>query len=76
MGHSLGMIATAEGVESVEQMDYLLLEGCDEAQGFLLGRPMPFDHALALTEVPHGFSVPVAHLPWQDTAGRKRLSSG
>lgn len=49
MGHSLGMIATAEGVESAEQLSYLLDEGCDEAQGFLLGRPMPFSNALALT---------------------------
>ena len=52
MGHSLGMIATAEGVESAEQLDYLQLEGCDEAQGFLLGKPMPFDYALALCSVP------------------------
>lgn len=49
MGHSLGMIATAEGVESAEQLNYLFAEGCDEAQGFLLGRPMPFEHALALS---------------------------
>lgn len=54
MGHSLGMIATAEGVESAEQFDYLQLEGCDEAQGFLLGRPMPFEYALALCNVPEG----------------------
>ena len=50
MGHSLGMIATAEGVESDEQLSYLLDEGCDEAQGFLLGRPMPFDQALELSK--------------------------
>lgn len=50
MGHSLGMIATAEGVESKEQLSYLFDEGCDEAQGFLLGRPMPFEQALLLTQ--------------------------
>lgn len=50
MGHSLGMIATAEGVESDEQLRYLHDEGCDEAQGFLLGRPMPFDQALELSQ--------------------------
>lgn len=50
MGHSLGMVATAEGVESEEQLTYLNDEGCDEAQGFHLGRPMTFDQALALSE--------------------------
>lgn len=69
MGHSLGMIATAEGVESAEQFDYLQVEGCDEAQGFLLGRPMPFEYALALCNVPDGQLESVvrplaaAHLP-------------
>ena len=51
MGHSLGMTATAEGVESDAQLSYLLREGCEEAQGFLLGRPMPFAQALSLTEL-------------------------
>lgn len=69
MGHSLGMVATAEGVESAEQFDYLQLEGCDEAQGYLLGRPMPFEYAMALCNVPDGTLEEVvrpmaeAHLP-------------
>ncbi|MGQ7846562.1 putative bifunctional diguanylate cyclase/phosphodiesterase [Granulosicoccus sp. 3-233] len=75
LGHSLGMIATAEGVESAEQFDYLQLEGCDEAQGFLLGRPMPFEYALALCKVPDGQlenvvrPLAAAHLP-RVAAGR------
>ena len=63
MGHSLGMIATAEGVESAEQLDYLQLEGCDEAQGFLLGKPMAFEYALALCSVPDSAAGPLA-MPW------------
>ncbi len=41
MAHSLGRRVVAEGVETQAQLDYLRALGCDEIQGFLLGRPMP-----------------------------------
>jgi diguanylate cyclase (GGDEF)-like protein/PAS domain S-box-containing protein len=41
MGHNLNLRVTAEGVETQQQMNLLRREGCDEIQGFLLGRPMP-----------------------------------
>jgi EAL domain-containing protein (putative c-di-GMP-specific phosphodiesterase class I) len=41
MAHSLGMDVTAEGVETEWQFSMLRVLGCDEIQGFLLGRPMP-----------------------------------
>lgn len=43
-GFNLQLVA--EGVETVEELDALRALGCDEVQGFLLGRPMP---ASALT---------------------------
>jgi EAL domain-containing protein (putative c-di-GMP-specific phosphodiesterase class I) len=37
----MGLVATAEGVETAEQSEALRLEGCDELQGYYIGRPLP-----------------------------------
>lgn len=39
LGKSLSIPILAEGIETPEQLDVLRREGCDEAQGFLIGRP-------------------------------------
>ncbi|MHB1950538.1 MAG: putative bifunctional diguanylate cyclase/phosphodiesterase [Acidiferrobacteraceae bacterium] len=39
MGHALGVQVVAEGVEREAQLEFLHREGCDQAQGFLLGMP-------------------------------------
>jgi EAL domain-containing protein (putative c-di-GMP-specific phosphodiesterase class I) len=44
LGHSLGMMTVAEGVETQEQADILLWLGCELAQGWLYGRPLPAEH--------------------------------
>lgn len=43
MAHSLGLVTIAEGVETVEQADFLKSRGCDVIQGYLYARPMPVD---------------------------------
>jgi len=40
LGHSLGLVVTAEGVEDAETFDYLKSQGCDYAQGYFIARPM------------------------------------
>ncbi|MFZ1612795.1 MAG: EAL domain-containing protein, partial [Holophaga sp.] len=40
MGKSLGMELIAEGVEDLDQANFLLARGCHKAQGFLYGHPM------------------------------------
>ncbi|CAG0998896.1 putative signaling protein [Methylophilaceae bacterium] len=41
MAKTLGIPVTAEGVETLEQLDFLRATGCDEVQGYYIGRPMP-----------------------------------
>ncbi len=43
LAHTLGLIAVAEGLETPTQLAVLRDIGCDYAQGFLLGRPLPAD---------------------------------
>ncbi len=39
LGHRLGLEVVGEGIETPEELAFLRSEGCDIAQGFLLGRP-------------------------------------
>ena len=41
MSASLGMDTTAEGVETIEQLERVRLEGCTEVQGYFYSRPKP-----------------------------------
>lgn len=41
LGNALGITTTAEGVETVGQLQKLRLEGCTEVQGYLFSKPRP-----------------------------------
>jgi diguanylate cyclase (GGDEF)-like protein len=45
MAHRLNLRVIAEGVESEEQRTWLANQGCDEIQGFLVGKPVSADEA-------------------------------
>jgi PAS domain S-box-containing protein/diguanylate cyclase (GGDEF)-like protein len=43
LAHTLGPKVIAEGVEQEEQAKYLRLLRCDQLQGYLISKPLPFD---------------------------------
>ena len=43
LGHSLGMVVAAEGVESAEALSWLTRIGCDYAQGYYICPPVPLE---------------------------------
>jgi EAL domain-containing protein (putative c-di-GMP-specific phosphodiesterase class I)/CHASE2 domain-containing sensor protein len=47
LAHELGLKVVAEGIEEAETLDFLRAIGCDMAQGYLIGKPMP------AAELPH-----------------------
>lgn len=51
MAHSLQLQVLAEGVEEEAQRTILLAEGCDQAQGYLFGRPMPAEEFAKLLQL-------------------------
>lgn len=48
LGQKLGIQSVAEGIEDPQTLDLLRDMGCDLAQGFLLGRPMPSEQITLL----------------------------
>ena len=62
LGHNLGLIAVAEGVEDASTLGMLADLGCDVAQGYHLSRPLT---AEALDAWRAGRTAPVPHAPEQ-----------
>jgi diguanylate cyclase (GGDEF)-like protein len=48
LGLTLGMITTAEGVETQDHLDKMIEYGCIEVQGYLFSRPVPASHVPGL----------------------------
>ncbi len=60
MAHSLGIKVIAEGVESREQLDFLLDQKCDEIQGYYFSKPVPAGDFEAMLPGAGGRPAPVA----------------
>jgi diguanylate cyclase (GGDEF)-like protein len=41
MAHSLNLVVIAEGVETIDELNFLRRNNCDEIQGFIVGHPVP-----------------------------------
>jgi diguanylate cyclase (GGDEF)-like protein len=50
LGSSLGMITTAEGVETEQQLEILRAEGCMQAQGYLFSKAKPASEIPAMLQ--------------------------
>ncbi len=50
LAHSLQLDTVAEGVETREQLEFMIEHGCEVAQGFLFGRPMAAHEIAPLLE--------------------------
>ncbi len=50
LGHSLGLNVIAEGVETVEQLNFLRKMSCNEMQGYLFSRPVPAEDMTRLLQ--------------------------
>ena len=52
LGHGLGVSIVAEGVETQQQLHFLVQEGCDAVQGYYIGKPHPIEHYADLVGLP------------------------
>ena len=72
LANSLGMATTAEGVERVEQLEQLRLEGCGEVQGYLFSKALPLEELSDLRR-PKDLQA-TAPLPFEQSALRKKTT--
>jgi EAL domain-containing protein (putative c-di-GMP-specific phosphodiesterase class I) len=71
LGHNLGLVVVAEGVENNEVLEQLRFFGCDVAQGYCISRPLAPSHFmswLATTSHPSRLLDPLDFSRWIDTS--------
>jgi len=73
LGHSLGCLVTAEGVESQDVADWLVDAGCDHAQGYLWLHPRPWVEVAAA--FPFASALTASGVPAQAGRQIERTSS-
>ena len=72
LGHNLGLVVVAEGVENNEVLEHLRVLGCDVAQGYCISRPLSpsrFMSWLAATGRPSRRIDPLDFSRWVDASG-------
>ncbi|WP_063868276.1 bifunctional diguanylate cyclase/phosphodiesterase [Paenibacillus sp. Soil766] len=55
MAHNLDLKVIAEGVETKEQLQFLLQKECNEAQGYLISRPLPAQELTSIIKQQYSF---------------------
>lgn len=68
LAQRLGMTTTAEGVETLEQLDQVRKAGCTHAQGFYFDRPRP------ASDIACWFTQPTRHLELIDFLNSERIN--
>jgi len=78
LGHNLGLIVVAEGVENNEVLEHLRVLGCDIAQGYCISRPLDPEHFmmwLATTGHPSRKIDPLDFSRWIDVGSSDAVRS-
>ena len=57
LGQQIGATVVSEGVETQEQMDWLAERDCDQAQGYLIARPLAVEDLMSFLYLPNDKSV-------------------
>lgn len=58
MAHHLGMSSIAEGIETIQQLDFLRKHECPSAQGYLFSRPLPPETLAPMLAIDYAFQIP------------------
>ena len=74
LGKSLAIPVLAEGIETEGQLALLRREGCDEAQGYLLGRPAPLHQIIARGQLTLNDAISPSDASLNDNASNAEFS--